>query len=81
MSAPIDSRLPDHHVRLGYARTAPDTTYRELFRSGIFTLLEEGERFSVSGAAGRIWAPSGDYARFESGDEYREWSRPGTAEA
>jgi hypothetical protein len=50
-----------------------------LFRSGIFTLLEEGERFSVSGVAGRIWAPSGDYARFESGDEYREWSQPGTA--
>ena len=61
------------------AGSSADTTYRELFRSGIFTLLEEGERFSVSGVAGRIWAPSGDYARFESGDEYREWSRPGTA--
>jgi hypothetical protein len=65
--------------RLGRHAPSADTTYRELFRSGIFTLLEEGERFSVSGVAGRIWAPSGDYARFESGDEYREWSRPGTA--
>jgi hypothetical protein len=65
--------------RLGRHAPPADTTYRELFRSGIFTLLEEGERFSVSGVAGRIWAPSGDYARFESGDEYREWSRPGTA--
>jgi hypothetical protein len=65
--------------RLGRHAPTGDTTYRDLFRSGIFTLLEEGERFSVSGVAGRIWAPSGDYARFESGDEYREWSRPGTA--
>lgn len=65
--------------RLGKHAPPPETTYRELFRSGIFTLLEDGERYSVSGAAGRIWAPSGDYARFESGDEYREWSKPGTA--
>ena len=65
--------------RLGPHAPAADTTYRELFRSGIFTLLEEGERFSVSGVAGRIWAPSGDYASFESADEYREWSQPGTA--
>jgi hypothetical protein len=65
--------------RLGRHAPAAGTTYRDLFRSGIFTLLEEGERYSVSGVAGRIWAPSGDYARFESGDEYREWSRPGTA--
>jgi hypothetical protein len=65
--------------RLGRHAPGPETTYRDLFRSGIFTLLEDGERYSVSGVAGRIWAPSGDYARFESGDEYREWSRPGTA--
>jgi hypothetical protein len=65
--------------RLGRHAPAAATTYRELFRSGIFTLLEEGERYSVSGVAGRIWSPSGDYARFESGDEYREWSRSGTA--
>ncbi len=65
--------------RLGRHAPAGDVTYRELFRSGIFTLLEEGERYSVSGVAGRIWAPSGDYARFESSDEYREWSKRGTA--
>jgi hypothetical protein len=65
--------------RLGRHAPAAATTYRDMFRSGIFTLLEEGERYSVSGAAGRIWAPSGDYARLESGDEYREWSKAGTA--
>lgn len=65
--------------RLGPHSPNAATTYRELFRSGIFTLLEEGERFSVSGVAGRIWSPSGDYARFETPGEYREYDRPGTA--
>lgn len=65
--------------RLGRHTPPPDTTYRDFFRTGIFTLLEDGERYSISGTAGRIWAPSGDYARFESGAEYREWSEPGTA--
>jgi hypothetical protein len=65
--------------RLGRHAPPPDTTYRDLFRSGIFTLLEDGERYSVSGAAGRIWSPSGDYAHFESAADYKQWSQPGTA--
>ena len=65
--------------RLGSHAPAADTTYRELFRSGIFMLLEEGDLFSVSGVAGRIWHPSGDYARLESPADYREYDRPGTA--
>ena len=65
--------------RMGRHAPGADTTYRELFRSGIFTLLEEGERFSVSGLAGRIWTPSGDFARFETPADYREYGRPGTA--
>jgi hypothetical protein len=66
--------------RLGRHAPSADTTYRELFRSGIFMLLEEGERFSVSGVAGRIWHPSGDYARLESPADYRKYARPGTAQ-
>jgi hypothetical protein len=65
--------------RLGSHAPDADATYRELFRSGIFMLLEEGERFSVSGVAGRIWAPSGEYARFQTPAEYRDHDRPGTA--
>ena len=76
-----DTRTMRRLIRWRLGRHAPsgDATYREFFRTGIFTLLEEGERFSVSGVAGRIWAPSGDYERFESSDEYREWSQSGTA--
>jgi hypothetical protein len=65
--------------RLGSHAPGADATYRELFRSGIFTLLEEGERFSVSGVAGRIWTPSGDYAHFETPGDYREYARRGAA--
>jgi hypothetical protein len=65
--------------RLGRHAPAADATYRELFGSGIFTLLEEDDRLSISGVAGRIWTPSGDYARFESPAEYREYDRPDTA--
>jgi hypothetical protein len=68
-------------IRWRLGRHTPDaaTTYRELFRSGIFILLEEGDLFSVSGVAGRIWAPSGDYAHLESPADYRKYSRRGTA--
>lgn len=65
--------------RLGRNAPPPETTFRDFFRSGVFTLLEEGERHSVSGVAGRIWSPTGDYARFETGPDYMEYDHRGTA--
>jgi hypothetical protein len=65
--------------RLGKHAPSPDTTFEEFFRTGIFMLLEEGERLSISGVAGKIWAPSGDYAQFETAGDYREYHRRGTA--
>jgi hypothetical protein len=65
--------------RLGKHAPAPETTFEEFFRTGIFMLLEEGERLYISGVAGKIWAPSGDYAQFETAGEYREYRRRGTA--
>ena len=67
--------------RLGRHLPSPDVTFRELFRTGIFTLLEEGECYSISGVAGRIWSPSGPFARFESAADYRKYEEPGTAKA
>ena len=66
-------------MRLPGRAPRPDTTFRELFRTGIFTLLEEGGRHSISGVAGRLWTPSGHYARFETGADYKEYAEPGTA--
>jgi hypothetical protein len=65
--------------RLGPHLPSADVTFRELFRTGIFTLLEEGERYSISGAAGRIWSPAGPFERFESAADYRKYDSPGTA--
>ena len=65
--------------RLGRHAPPPETTFEEFFRTGIFMLLEEGERLYISGVAGRIWAPAGPYAQFETAAEYREWRRRGTA--
>jgi len=58
---------------------ASDTTFRDFFRTGIFIQLEEGERFSVSGVAGRIWTPSGRYERFAAAADYKEYAEGGTA--
>ena len=65
--------------RLGRHAPPRETTFEEFFRTGIFMLLEEGERLYISGVAGKIWAPSGDYAQFETAGEYREYRRRGTA--
>jgi hypothetical protein len=65
--------------RLGRHVPPPETTFEEFFRTGIFMLLEEGDRLYISGVAGKIWAPSGDYAQFETAGEYREYRARGTA--
>jgi hypothetical protein len=65
--------------RLGNHAPSPDVKFEEFFRTGIFMLLEEGERLSISGVAGKIWAPSGDYAQFETAGDYRQYRERGTA--
>ena len=65
--------------RLGKHAPAPETSFEEFFRTGIFMLLEEGERLYISGVAGRIWSPSGDYAQFETAGDYRQYRARGTA--
>jgi hypothetical protein len=67
--------------RLGNHAPPPETTFEEFFRTGIFMLLEEGERLDISGVAGKLWAPSGEYAHFETPAEYREYRQRGTAKA
>ncbi len=66
-------------ARLGPHAPPPDTTFRELFRTDIFTLLEEGDRYSISGVAGCLWAPRGEYSRFESAADYKQYEEPGRA--
>ena len=55
-----------------------DVTFRGLLAAPPFTVLADGERWSVSGLAGRIWTLRRDYPRLEDADAFARWSAPGT---
>jgi hypothetical protein len=54
-------------------------TFRELFAAPPFTVLAEGEHWSVSGLVGRIWTLRRDYPQLEGPEAFAAWSQPGTA--
>jgi hypothetical protein len=56
----------------------PAMTYHDLFRGYPFTVLEESDRFLVSGLVGRIWTLARDYPRLDGPDAFAQWSQPGT---
>ena len=74
-----DTRLLGSVVRWRIPGTPADTTYRNLFRSHPFLVLDEGEHWSVSGLVGRIWTVDRDYPRLSTPDEFRDWDESGTA--
>lgn len=55
-----------------------DVTFRELFASPPFTVLAEGDGWSVSGLAGRIWTLRRDYPQLEDARAFAAWAQPGT---
>src|SRR3954465_12232955 len=65
-------------VRWRIPGTPRDLPFRELFRRYPFTVLEEGERYSVSGLCGRIWTMKRDYPRIDGPDEFLAWDKPNT---
>jgi len=65
-------------VRWRIPGTAPDQTFRGLLAEYPFVLLDEGERWSMSGLCGRIWTLTRDYPRLDGPDAFRAWDEPGT---
>jgi hypothetical protein len=65
-------------VRWRIPGTPPDLPYRELLRRYPFAVLEEGERWSVSGLCGRIWTLRRDYPSIDGGGDFSSWNEPGT---
>jgi len=55
-----------------------DQTFDAMFRSYPFTLLDEGETFSVSGLCGKIWTLARDYPRLAGPEDFRAWDQRGT---
>src|SRR4051794_4200417 len=74
-----DTRRLGRVVRWRIPGLAAEETFGELFRAHPFTVLEEGEHWSVSGLAGRIWTLERDYPRLDGPADFQAWDRPGTA--
>lgn len=73
-----DARRLGGVVRWRVPGTPRDLEFRELFRRYPFTVLAEGERWSVSGLCGRVWSLRRDYPRLGGSDDFQAWDEPGT---
>lgn len=75
-----DAAMLGRVVRWRIPGLSPEMAFDQLFRCPPFIVLEErpGQAL-VSGLVGRIWTLRRDYPRLESPDEFRQWSRRGTA--
>ena len=67
-------------VRWRIPGTPADVTYHEMFRRYPFTVLEEGERYSVSGLVGKIWTLQRDYPRLDGPEAFLGWDKRGTVQ-
>jgi hypothetical protein len=56
----------------------PDITFQGMFAAPPFTVLAEGERWSVSGLAGRIWTLRRDYPLLDGAEAFLAWDGRGT---
>jgi hypothetical protein len=65
-------------VRWRIPGTPAERTYSALLAEYPFVLLDQGERWSLSGLCGRIWTLSRDYPRLPGPDDFRAWEEPGT---
>lgn len=73
-----DARTLGGIVRWRIPGTPRDLPFGELFRRYPFTVLAEGERWSISGLCGRVWSLRRDYPRLDGPDDFRAWKEPGT---
>lgn len=77
----VDSTGPlGRLVRWRLPGLPPGETFRGLFAAAPFTVLAEGEHWSVSGLVGRIWTLRRDYPRVADADAFAAWAEPGTVQ-
>ena len=58
--------------------TPGDLPYRDVFRRYPFSVLDEGDGWSVSGLCGRVWSLRRDYPQLGGPDDFRDWDESGT---
>jgi hypothetical protein len=73
-----DTRTMGRLVQWRIPGTGPGTSFRDLLASYPFTVLAEGERWSLSGLGGRIWTLARDYPEIHGAEEFRAFREPGT---
>jgi hypothetical protein len=74
-----DAGLLGRLVRWRIPGTGGAVTFDALFRNSPFIVLEESNRALVSGLVGRIWTLRRDYPRLSQPEDFRQWSKAGTA--
>lgn len=74
-----DTRMLGRLIRWRIPGTSAEISFDELFRHPPFIALEATGASLVSGLVGRIWTLRRDYPELAGPDEYRAWSRDGTA--
>jgi hypothetical protein len=74
-----DARTIGNVVRWRIPGTPRDLPFRDLFRRYPFTVLAEGERWSVSGLCGKVWTLRRDYPEVLDAQEFLDWDEAGTA--
>jgi hypothetical protein len=74
-----DTRTLGRLVRWRIPGVTRDTAFRDLFRHDPFIVLAEGDQWSISGLAGRIWTLERDYPSLAGPQAFLDWNQPGTA--
>jgi hypothetical protein len=74
-----DTALLGRLVRWRIPGTTLAVSFDELFRSPPFIVLHEQETALVSGIVGRIWTLRRDYPQLGDPEEFRAWSKRGSA--
>jgi hypothetical protein len=74
-----DTRTLGRLVRWRIPGVRSDQTFGGMLAEDPFVVLDEGPAWSLSGLCGRIWTLQRDYPHLDSPEDFRAWSRPGTA--
>ena len=74
-----DTRVLGRLVRWRIPGLAANVTFYDIFRHDPFMAITESDGALVSGLVGRIWTLRRDYPELDDAEQYRQWSKPGTA--
>ena len=73
-----ETRTVGRLVQWRLPETPQDLTFRDLLARDPFTVLAEGDRWSLSGMCGQIWTLRRDYPHLDGAEDFRAWDKSGT---